>query len=373
MRLAGSFTETEVEDMLPLGNGIGIGYHRIGIERENATGILRLHSRFQQTAIEPVGYLAAGKIEEFLPSCALIQPVRTGNLHATFLLQVHIAGALLADAVRRCAVQLAAGADLRSNNQGHAEKIECLFAFILQSLIYELIFLHLIGLEEVENIGMLGKELHIGTNPYLLFLHCIIDVWRSNEERPERPRQLVIVLYEEIEGSVTEHRSMSALPETVNHLYCLFFPKLLFLLFRKFFVRLLGFALVADSAYTGNLLCAGLLRPPLNTRNYHFHVVSYLMSYISKNRWFLLIEGAKNADHVFCFHSSFFKFLFRLCCQLLRWFAVGRLNTPYYIQRSSQQSIERRIVGDDVIETVYIHCYPIFVTLHSFWSDTTSF
>ena len=31
MRLAGSFSETEVENMLPLGNGIGIGYHRIGI------------------------------------------------------------------------------------------------------------------------------------------------------------------------------------------------------------------------------------------------------------------------------------------------------------------------------------------------------
>ena len=84
MCLAGTFMEAEVQDMFPLLEGIGISYHRIGIERKNAAGILRLHARFQQTAIEPVSYLASGKIEELLPAGAFMQPMRTGNLHTTF-------------------------------------------------------------------------------------------------------------------------------------------------------------------------------------------------------------------------------------------------------------------------------------------------
>ena len=87
-------------------------------------------------------------------------------------------------------------------------------------------------------------------------------------------RKLAIILHEEIKGSVSVHGAMTALPKTVGQQHSLFLQKFFLLVFRKILVRLLTLALISDSAYSGNLLCGGLLRPPLNTRNFHFHVVS---------------------------------------------------------------------------------------------------
>ena len=99
-------------------------------------------------------------------------------------------------------------------------------------------------------------------------------------------RKLAVILYEEIEGAVSIHGTVAALPESVGQVHCLFFQEILLLVFRKILVRLLALALVADSAYSCNLLCGGLLRPPLNTRNYHFHIVSYLMFIYQKSDGF---------------------------------------------------------------------------------------
>ena len=89
----------KVKNMAPFGKRIGICHYGIGVNRQDTSCILRLQSGLQQPIISPLAHPAYKSIHHTLPSGAAIMPMRTRYLHATLLLQVAIACALLGYAV----------------------------------------------------------------------------------------------------------------------------------------------------------------------------------------------------------------------------------------------------------------------------------
>ena len=99
VRLARRIMITKVKNMAPFGKRIGICHYGIGVNRQDASCILRLQSRLQQPIISPFAHPAYKAIHHALSSGAATIPIRTRYLHATLLLQVAIACALLGYAV----------------------------------------------------------------------------------------------------------------------------------------------------------------------------------------------------------------------------------------------------------------------------------
>ena len=99
MCFAGHVVIAKVKNVTPFGKRIGICHYGIGINRQDASCILRLQAGLQKPIISPFAHPAYKAIHHALPSGAATIPMRTRYLHATLLLQVAIACALLGYAV----------------------------------------------------------------------------------------------------------------------------------------------------------------------------------------------------------------------------------------------------------------------------------
>ena len=91
MRFASLASETETHDLLPLMDGVSVGYTSTGIEREETTGILWRETETQGDIVRPFVHLPNHASKETLRPMRALPPVRENDGYAALLAEVDVA------------------------------------------------------------------------------------------------------------------------------------------------------------------------------------------------------------------------------------------------------------------------------------------